>query len=147
MSPSFLLAATLLLPLLGGVFVALTGSRPNLREAVTLVTAGLLAFTVYALLQDVLAGGRPAVTLIEVVPGLPLVLEVEPLGMLFACVAGGLWIVNSLYSIGYMRGNDEKHQTRFYVCFTIAIASAMGIAFAGNMFTLFIFYEALTLST
>ncbi|HSR72055.1 MAG TPA: proton-conducting transporter membrane subunit, partial [Kiloniellales bacterium] len=42
---------------------------------------------------------------------------------------------------------DEKNQTRFYVCFAIALASALGVAFAGNMMTLFIFYEALTLST
>ena len=52
-----------------------------------------------------------------------------------------------LYSIGYMRGNQEENQTRFYIYFTIAISSSMGIAFAGNMFTLFIFYEILTLST
>jgi multicomponent Na+:H+ antiporter subunit D len=62
-------------------------------------------------------------------------------------VASGLWIVNSIYSIGYMRGNNEHHQTRFYVCFTIAISSAVGIAFAGNLLTLFVFYEVLTLST
>ncbi|MGF1525792.1 MAG: proton-conducting transporter membrane subunit [Candidatus Competibacterales bacterium] len=67
--------------------------------------------------------------------------------MLFAAIAAGLWPLNSLYSIGYMRGNDEKHQTRFYVCFAIAIASALGVAFAGNLLTLFICYEALTLST
>ena len=123
MNPSFLVAATLLLPLIGAVFIALTGSRPNLRAAVTLVTAGLLAMTVYALLQDVLAGGQPEATLVEVAPGLPMLLKVEPLGMLFACVASGLWIINSLYSIGYMRGNGETNQTRFYICFAIAISS------------------------
>ena len=62
--------------------------------------------------------------------------------MLFALIASGLWIVNSLYSIGYMRGNGEAHQTRFYVCFALALAATMGIAFAGNLFTLFVFYEA-----
>ena len=67
--------------------------------------------------------------------------------MLFALIASGLWIVNSLYSIGYMRGNGEAHQTRFYVCFALALAATMGIAFAGNLFTLFVFYEALTLVT
>src|SRR3970282_1672697 len=56
--------------------------------------------------------------------------------MLFALVASGLWIVNSLYSIGYMRGNGESHQTRFYVCFALALASTIGIAFAANVFTL-----------
>ena len=80
-------------------------------------------------------------------PGLPIAFEVEPLGMLFALIASGLWIVNSLYSIGYMRGNDEAHQTRFYVCFALALAATMGIAFAGNLFTLFVFYELLTLVT
>ncbi|MDP1717772.1 MAG: proton-conducting transporter membrane subunit, partial [Burkholderiales bacterium] len=46
-----------------------------------------------------------------------------------------------------MRANNEKHQTRFYVCFAGALASAVGIAFAGNLLTLFLFYEALTLIT
>ena len=67
--------------------------------------------------------------------------------MLFALVASGLWIVNSLYSIGYMRANGEAHQTRFYVCFALALAATIGIAFAGNLLTLFMCYETLTLVT
>jgi multicomponent Na+:H+ antiporter subunit D len=135
------------LPLYGALGIAVTGSRPNLREAVTLVTATSLIFTVFSLLPDVMAGGRPAITLWEMQPGLSLKLEVEPLGMLFACVASFLWLLTSVYSIGYMRGNAEDHQTRFYVFFAIALASTMGVAFAGNLFTLFVFYETLTLST
>jgi formate hydrogenlyase subunit 3/multisubunit Na+/H+ antiporter MnhD subunit len=83
----------------------------------------------------VLAGARPALRAVRVLPGLPIAFAVEPLGMLFALVASGLWIVNSLYSIGYMRGNGEAHQTRFYVCFALAIAAALGIAFSANVFT------------
>ena len=92
-------------------------------------------------------GARPEIDLIEALPGVSIAFKVEPLGMLFACVASGLWIVNSLYSIGYMRGNKEKNQTRFYICFTLAISSAIGIAFAGNLFTLFLFYELMTITT
>ena len=55
--------------------------------------------------------------------------------------------MNSIYSIGYMRGNDEPRQTSFYVCFAVALGCTIGIAFAKNLFTLFLFYEALTLST
>ncbi|MCG8357445.1 MAG: monovalent cation/H+ antiporter subunit D family protein, partial [Kiloniellales bacterium] len=99
------------------------------------------------LVPDVLAGARPEVTLIEPLSGLPIYLKVEPLGMIFGAVASFLWIVNSIYSIGYMRGHNEQNQTRFYVCFAIALGSTIGVAFAGNMFTLFIFYEVLTLST
>ncbi|MCA1939949.1 MAG: monovalent cation/H+ antiporter subunit D family protein [Caenispirillum bisanense] len=144
MSPLLWILAT---PLIGGVGIALAGRQPNVREGVTLVTAGALMWQVWSLLPEVLAGGRPSVTLFEVVPDVPFAFAVEPLGMLFAAVASGLWIINSIYSIGYMRGNREHKQTRFYICFAIALASAMGIAFAGNLFTLFVFYEALTLST
>jgi multicomponent Na+:H+ antiporter subunit D len=134
-------------PAAGAVLIAAAGRWPNLRESVTLATAGLLFAACAQLLPDVLAGHRPQTVLLEMLPGLELMLRVEPLGMLFALVASGLWIVNSIYSIGYMRGNREDHQTRFYVCFAIALASTMGIAFAGNLLTLFLFYEALTLST
>jgi multicomponent Na+:H+ antiporter subunit D len=46
-----------------------------------------------------------------------------------------------------MRANDEPRQTGFYVCFAIALGSTIGLAFAKNLFTLFLFYEILTLST
>lgn len=139
----------LALPSLGALLIGLCGRRPNLREAVTLTTAGLLFGNVLLLLPEIAAGARPSVTLtqVRIFPNVPIRFEVEPLGMMFAVIASGLWIVNSLYSIGYMRGNGEQNQTRFYVCFAIALASTMGVAFAGNMLTLFIFYEALTLST
>ena len=120
MSTEMALALTLLIPSLGGIGIAVLGRSPNTREAVTLVTAITLFLLVISLLQEVLAGGRPTLSLTEVMPGLPLVLEIEPLGMLFGCVASGLWIINSLYSIGYMRGHDEPNQTRFYICFAIA---------------------------
>ena len=141
------LLAALLGPLAGAVLIALCGRRPNLREGVTLATAALLFYCVASLLPAVLAGAQPALALIEVMPGLALAFRVEPLGMLFALVASGLWIVNSVYSIGYMRANAEAHQTRFYVCFALSLAATMGIAMAANLFTLFLFYEALTLVT
>jgi multicomponent Na+:H+ antiporter subunit D len=134
-------------PAAGALLIALAGRWPNLREGVTLATSGVLLAIILGLLPDVLAGARPAVTLVEILPGVPLRLVVEPLGMIFACVGAILWPINSLYSIGYMRGNHEKKQTRFYVCFAVALASVMGIAFAGNLVTLFAFYELLTVST
>ncbi len=147
MTNESLILAALLVPLAGAGLIAAAGRFPNLREGVTLLTAGLLLACVVSLLPSVLAGGRPAAVLLEVLPGLAIAFRVEPLGMLFALVASGLWIVNSLYSIGYMRANEEANQTRFYVCFALALAATMGIALAGNMFTLFAFYELLTLVT
>ncbi|MCW5725283.1 MAG: monovalent cation/H+ antiporter subunit D family protein [Maricaulaceae bacterium] len=139
------LVAALVIPLLGGAGVVALGRHPNLREAATLTAAVLLAINVAYLVGA--AEARPEITLVHIAPGLDLAFRLEPLGALFAAVASGLWIVNSLYSIGYMRGNEEKNQTRFYLCFTIAIASAMGIALSANLLSMFVFYEALTLST
>ena len=137
----------LVIPLAGAVLIATAGRWPNLREAVTLGTGVALLGFVTSLLPHVLAGANPGIVLVWLLPSLPLVLRLEPLGMLFALVASGLWIVTSLYSIGYMRGRREAHQTRFYVCFAVSICAAMGVALAGNLLTLFLFYEVLTLST
>lgn len=142
-----LILLAILLPLGCALVLPLFRNVPNLREAVTLLTALALAAIVLMLLPVVEAGGRPAAQLFAVAPGLAIAFEVEPLGMLFALVASLLWIVNSIYSIGYMRAHDEPRQTTFYACFAIALASTMGIAFAGNLFTLFLCYEALTLCT
>lgn len=148
MNPSDAIVTALILPLVGAIAIGLLGRvNANLRETATLVTAGCLAWTVFGLTPVLLAGGRPEASFGEIMPGLEIAFRVEPLGMLFAALASGLWIINSLYSIGYMRGNNEKHQTRFYICFAIALAAAMGVAFAANLFTLFLFYEVLTLST
>lgn len=148
MSAPDLIILSLTLPLLGAVGIALAGRiNANLREGVTLVTAGALIWAVWSLIPELMAGERPALSLLEVVPGIEIAFRIEPLGMLFAALASGLWIVNSVYSIGYMRGNKEKNQTRFYIFFALSLAATMGIAFAANLFTLFLFYEALTLST
>ncbi len=146
-SPSLAIPLSLALPLIGVVLIWLFGRWPNLREAVTLVTGGLLLVLTITVFASVGEGERPDYILFEVIDGLPLAFQAEPLGAMFALLASALWLVNSLYSIGYMRSGNEKNQTRFYMSFAVAIASAMGVAYAGNLFTLFIFYEILTLST
>jgi multicomponent Na+:H+ antiporter subunit D len=147
MSADVAVIAALMLPFGGALLLALCGRAPNLREAVTLLTATALFLCVASLLPGILAGGRPGVRWLEPFPGIAIAFQVEPLGLLFALVASLLWIVSSIYSIGYMRANEEHHQTRFYVCFALALGATIAIAFSANLLTLFIFYEALTLAT
>lgn len=137
-------------PLVGAITILLAGRRPNLRETMTLISGVALFGCVAALCGPVLAGERPAAVLLEFTPDLPLALEVEPLGLIYALVASFLWVFNSIYSIGYMRtlyGRDGAGHTRYYTCFAVAIFSAIGIAFSANLMTLFLFYEILTFST
>ncbi len=147
MTDATLLALSVGVPLMGAVLIALLGRWPDLRETTSLVTAGALLLVVLALLERMFAGAAPELKLIAIAPGLEIAFRVEPLGMLFGLVASGLWLVTTVYSIGYMRENIEPRQTGFYVWFAVALAATMGVAFAGNLLTLFLFYEALTLST
>jgi len=143
----WVLAATLLIPVFGAFLIVAAGSIPNLRDGLNLIMGVSLFAMVLWLLGEFRAGADLSLSFFEILPGLPLAFELEPLGMLFAIVASGLFVINTVYGIGYMRGHNEDNQTRFFACFAIAIASTIGIAFAGNMFTLFLFYEVLTIST
>jgi multicomponent Na+:H+ antiporter subunit D len=148
MTPETTILVAIGIPLVGALAIALAGRiSPNIREAATAITSVSLIWVVWGLLPLLMDGGRPSIEVSEVMPGLSIAFTVEPLGMLFAALASGLWLINSIYSVGYMRGNNEKNQTRFYACFALALSATMGIAFAGNLFTLFLFYELLTLST
>lgn len=143
--PAASLPAAVALPLTGGLAAAALRRRPNLRDG-ALVAAGVaLAAVVLGLWPAAQQGLR--FELWTWLPGLSFAFALEPLGLLFATVAGLLWPVTTVYSIGYMRGNHERHQTRFYFFFALAIAAALWIALSANLVTLFLGYEILTLAT
>lgn len=147
MGTDSLLGLALGLPILAFAGVLFADRRENLREAVSLISAGCLLWAVSMLYRPVLDGETISLTWAEVMPGIEIAFRAEPLGLLFALVASFLWIVTTLYAIGYMRGHGETNQTRFFALFALSIGSVMGIAFAENLFTLFVFYEVLTLAT
>jgi len=147
LSLELMLQLCIIMPLLATFAIVATGRYPNLRESVTLSTCVILIFLVVTLYQGLSSGESISVYWWELLPGLTISFDIEPLGMLFALVASFLWLVTTCYAIGYMRSHQEKNQTRFYACFAVAIGAVMGLAFSANLFTLFIFYEVLTLST
>ncbi|RYD03132.1 hypothetical protein N752_21285 [Desulforamulus aquiferis] len=110
--------------------------------------ASLIKFgLVVSMLPTILEGKVIEYHLATILPGLDLAFKVDALGMTLALTASFLWIITSVYAIGYMRSLDEHAQTRFFMCFAIALSAAMGAAFAANIFTLFVFYEVITVST
>ena len=147
MTETWILAAALVTPLIAALGIAVFRRRENLREGVSLTAATVLLLLVAWMVPGVGAGARPELVLYEFVPGISLAFRVEPLGLGFAVIASFLWFVTTLYSIGYLRAHNEKHQARFYLYFALALGAVTGAAFAANLITLYIFYEALTLST
>ncbi len=144
---SFLPLAAVLVSLLGPIPIYLSARIPNLRETWTLLIALAKFLLVAAMVPAVLDGIAYTFTIAEVIPGVPLQLRVDSMGLFFALVASFLWFLTSLYSIGYMRGLKEHDQTRYFASFTVAISATIGVAFAGNLLTLYLFYEVLSLST
>ncbi len=147
MTPQLSLILLVIIPLIAAGLIPIFRRNANLREAITLIAGVTLLGNVIYLIGLVGSGARPELHLATIAGHFDIKFVLEPLGAIFAAIASSLWILNSLFAIGYMRGNKEKNQSRFYTFVAIAIAGAMGIAASGNLFTLFVFYEALTLST
>ena len=140
-------ALAVLVSLVAAFLILRSDRYPNLREAWTLLAAVIKFAIVLSMLPTVIAGKVVEFTLVEILPGLPLLLRVDSFGLYFALIASGLWILTSIYSIGYMRGMNEHAQTRYFFSFALCLSAAMGIAFAGNLLTFFVFYEMLTMAT
>jgi len=134
-------------PSIGALLIFLFRKRPNIRECCTIVSAVLLFAIIISMAPVILSGNVIRCHIIEICPGIELSFQVDAFGLLFAITSSFLWILVSLYSIGYMRSLEEHAQTRYYCMFALAIFSAVCIAMAENLITFYIFYEALTLST
>ena len=138
----------ILVSLVCAVLILASGERRrNLREFWTLLAAFSKFVIIISMLPLVMNGGVYEFAVISIVPGIALHFRADALGMLFATLASMLWIMTSVYSIGYMRGLREHAQTRYFFCFALCLSSAIGIAFAANLLTLFIFYEIMTIAT
>src|SRR5690625_16082 len=137
----------ILVSLAAVVPIMLSSRNPNVRELWTILTAVIKFGLVLSLLPGALEGRSVAIHLVDLAPGIPLGLNADPMGVYFALIASGLWILTSFYSIGYMRGADEKKQTRYFSYFAVCLSATIGIAFSSNLITFIFFYEILTLAT
>ncbi|NND92291.1 MAG: monovalent cation/H+ antiporter subunit D family protein [Granulosicoccus sp.] len=139
---------TLVPPLAVIPFIVFFGEkRNNLREG-SIIVAGLILLLINNRIYSDLTAGIPVQSgELALLADYSLKLSAEPMGVIFGLLASFLWVVTTVYSIGYMRGHHEINQTRFYVCFAIALAAVMGAAYADNLLTLFVAYEVITIST
>ncbi len=146
-APNLLIDAAILTPLIAVVGVLAFSRMQNIREAVSILAGFALIAINLALYFSFNEGQELSRHWLEILPGLSLSFKVDAMGLVFSLVASLLWPVTTLYAIGYMRGHNEDNQTRFYACFAISLAAVMAIAYAENLFTLFVFYEVLSLCT
>ena len=111
----------IVIPVAAAILNLLLRHEPDLRDSVTLAAAFATFAAVMTILSNVGNGTTEPLTLFEVFPGISVAFNVEPLGLLFAIVASGLWILTHIYAVGYMRGNNEENHSRFFAGFSLAI--------------------------
>ncbi|BCS87606.1 monovalent cation/H+ antiporter subunit D family protein [Pseudodesulfovibrio sediminis] len=134
---------TLLVPL----FIYLGRKDENRREAVSFIGAFLTFVSVAFMIPHVLDGEVLYFHVTTIMPGITIAFAADGLSMVFALIAPFLWFFVTSYNIGYMRGLNEHAQTRYYICFAVAIFGAIGVALSANVFTMYLFYEVITVFT
>jgi len=145
--PSLLPVVPVLIAALAVPAILALRRRPNLREGATMAAALLMFGVVAVMVRGVLGGDTYTANLGTLATGIEVTFRADALAVLFGLLASGLWIITSLYSIGYMRGLGEHAQTRYFASFAASLSATMGVAFAGNLLTLFVCYELLTVAT
>lgn len=141
------LVIALLIPLIGAIGVMLKGAEENVREAISSISSIILLLVVASMIPAVLQGKTLYFQIFELLPNLTITLRADAMSMIFALVASSLWTIAVYYSLGYMRGLKEHAQTRFNACFALAIFGAIGVAFADNLLTMYLFYEIVSICT
>ncbi|MGB3211640.1 MAG: monovalent cation/H+ antiporter subunit D family protein [Desulforhopalus sp.] len=141
------LLIALLIPLVGTLGVMFKGDNENIREGISSVSSILLLALVGSMVPEVLQGKTLIFPMFTILPGVTVTLRADSMSMIFALVASSLWTIAVFYSMGYMRGLKEHAQTRFNSCFALAIFGAIGVAFSDNLFTMYLFYEIVSVCT
>ena len=137
----------LICPSIVALLILISRKWPNLRESWTLLGSAGLCYIVLSMTPSVLKHGPIQFSWFDLIPNIDFAFRADALGLIFATTSSCLWILVSIYSIGYMRSLNEHAQTRYYFSFALALLGAIGIALAANLVTMFIFYEILTIST
>lgn len=140
--PAFMIAVTVMLPILFGAI--LPQLKLNDRARKTYVLSVTLAASTLTLL---LCAMRPngVISIIRFTRELSVAFGVDGMGVMFAALVAVLWPVCIIYSFGYMK--EDKRPDAFFSFYTITYGVVLGIIFADNFLTLYVFYEMLTLST
>ncbi len=137
----------ILIPIITAILNLLTGKKPDLRETISVIGGLLTCGCVLSLIPLILQGGTIEYTLTTILPGISVKFRIDAIGLIFAGTSSFLWIPASFYCVGYMRGLDEHAQTRFYTCYSLTIGAAVGVAFSASFFTMYLFYEIVSICT
>ena len=131
--------------LVPGVIIFLLREESHSLRTVLNLTGAVLKLLLVGMLIWGVFHAQDIETRWSLAPGLDLVLHADALSVLFVTLSTLLWLVTTIYAIGYLE--NTPHRSRFFGFFSLCVTATVGLALAGNLFTFVIFYEILTLAT
>lgn len=145
-----LMAVAVLLPIAFGFLLLIlnnpikSGHHERLMEIGTeclvLVNSFLVAFLIVS------TGGRSGnLVLFRLYGQLTVMFKLDLMGSVFAGLVSFLWPLATLYSFEYMK--HESRRPMFFAFYTMTYGVTLGVAMAGNLVTMYLFYEMLTFVT
>ncbi|TMP34266.1 complex I subunit 5 family protein [Pseudoalteromonas rubra] len=135
----------LLSALVSGVAIFfVSDNKPILRKTLNFLGAGSCVGLILVMISGVYQG-QVFETRLPLLPNMDLVLHADALSLLFVALSGFLWLLTTIYAIGYLE--QSPNRSRFFGFFSLCVFATIGVALAGNLITFLIFYELLTLTT
>ena len=134
----------LLLPVILPVLVGLVAWKMKRREARNALVGLSLVVNAALVLMAVLSGGEEFI-LWQLTETVPVCFRVDGVAKLFSLLISCMWALVGIYSFEYMR--HEENDNRFYLFYMISLGVLIGLSFSGNLVTLYMFYELMTLMT
>ncbi len=116
------------------------GSLKLLHGLVTVILAVSIVLALYAAW-----GGERSFTLLELMEGITIYFTVDDISRLFVTLISAIWILVAIYAYVYMK--HEGRQRQFFGFYLIVYGVLMALSFSGNLVTMYLFYEIMTLTS
>lgn len=84
-----------------------------------------------------------SLTLFTLVEGIPVFFRIDDVGRFFVTVVSVIWLLVGVYSLVYMR--HEGEEKRYFGFYLVLYGVLVGLDFSGNLVTMYLFYELMTL--
>ncbi len=135
-------------PLIATPLIYFARKQKNIRDIISLTASVVMFLLVLMGLNNFYSEKEVfTVDLIDITPTISIQFRVDGGAILFSFIASFLWVITTIYSIGYMRGLNEKKQATFFTFFALTLFATQSLAYSGNLITTFIFYELITFFT
>ncbi len=136
----------ILLPLAGSLAVYLAGKKSEKARNATAIAITILTFILVAsMYPTVIGAGTPIEYKINILIASGINFRVDGIGLLLALITSFIWMLATIYAISYMKHEHAKN--RFYSFLILTLAADLGVLLTGDLFSLFIFFEMLGLSS